>query len=324
MGDALGTVRQLSDFSPIISLALSYEPFGDPATAVGTASSIYGFAGEQGDRTGLVYLRSRYLRPSSGGFLTRDTWEGDPNRPMSYNLWLYVFADPVNHSDPSGLCLPTDDACNQRARDIVEEFPSVQINLGNSLFGSALRLPWIATYWTEDELTDVQRGLRAISTALDAFGPSEAMFPDMFGTVVLTRMTVYPGLDSGGFVWPLSSPPRVVILDLAVELGVVPHTAIHELGHVLDGRGPGGDYWDIELLSATGGSCIDRSSTGSCSDYEPGGVTTVYGASDLDEDFADSFYAFVRLFSLDEGFDDPGEIDSTRVDFFADLVRSYR
>ena len=108
LGDALGSVRQLGDASMNITLARTYEPFGDPLSTVGTGTSTYGFTGEQRDGTGLVYLRARYYGPSFGRFLSRDPWDGDPNRPMSYNLWLYVEDNPVSRSDPSGLCIDDD------------------------------------------------------------------------------------------------------------------------------------------------------------------------------------------------------------------------
>jgi RHS repeat-associated protein len=102
LGDALGSVRQLADASVNIVLTRSYEPFGDPLLKTGTGSSIYAFAGEQRDGTGLVYLRARYYGPAFGRFLTRDVWEGDPNEPMSFNAWAYVQENPVNLSDPRG------------------------------------------------------------------------------------------------------------------------------------------------------------------------------------------------------------------------------
>jgi len=37
-----------------------------------------------------------------GRFLTRDTWSGDANRPLSLNRWGYVEGNPVLHTDPSG------------------------------------------------------------------------------------------------------------------------------------------------------------------------------------------------------------------------------
>ena len=38
-----------------------------------------------------------------GRFMTRDTWAGDYNRPLSLNKWNYVEGNPVNFTDPSGL-----------------------------------------------------------------------------------------------------------------------------------------------------------------------------------------------------------------------------
>ena len=37
-----------------------------------------------------------------GRFLTRDTWNGDANRPLSFNRWGYGYGNPVKYTDPSG------------------------------------------------------------------------------------------------------------------------------------------------------------------------------------------------------------------------------
>jgi len=66
---------------------------------------IYGRLGikaTSGDSTQLIFLRSRWYNPADGRFQSRDTWEGDANRPMSMNRWNYVEANPVNLIDPSG------------------------------------------------------------------------------------------------------------------------------------------------------------------------------------------------------------------------------
>lgn len=65
---------------------------------------MYGFTGEdQNNSAGLVYLRAKYYNASSGTFMSRDTWAGDENLPMSYNRWAYTYANPVNYTDPSGM-----------------------------------------------------------------------------------------------------------------------------------------------------------------------------------------------------------------------------
>lgn len=102
LGDALGSVRQLTDSSLDVTQAKSYQPFGEMLMSSSSTNSGYGFTGEWMDLTGLTYLRTRYYDPIKARFLTRDLWDSEPNQPMSYNEWLYVFANPVNLTDPSG------------------------------------------------------------------------------------------------------------------------------------------------------------------------------------------------------------------------------
>jgi hypothetical protein len=40
--------------------------------------------------------------PSSGRFLTRDSWLGEFNKPLSLNRWNFVEGNPINKTDPSG------------------------------------------------------------------------------------------------------------------------------------------------------------------------------------------------------------------------------
>ncbi len=103
LSDALGSVRQLADESGEVTLARRYEPYGDVLESAGTGTTIYGFTGENLDSgTGLIYLRARFMQPSVGRFITRDTWAGDNTRPQSLNRWAYSLSNPVNHTDPSG------------------------------------------------------------------------------------------------------------------------------------------------------------------------------------------------------------------------------
>ena len=61
------------------------------------------FTGEQRDpETGMYYLRARYYDPEIGRFITRDTWPGDQQRPMSLNKYMYAEGNPVVFVDPSG------------------------------------------------------------------------------------------------------------------------------------------------------------------------------------------------------------------------------
>jgi len=72
-------------------------------TTAGTAQTSYGYTSEYyGDYNQLLYLRARHYAPGMGRFLTRDTWGGDYNRPLSLNRWNYSSANPINYTDPSG------------------------------------------------------------------------------------------------------------------------------------------------------------------------------------------------------------------------------
>lgn len=103
LGDALGSVRQLVDNTGAISLAQTYQPYGEVLSSYGDAASSYGFTGEMSDSNGLIYLRSRYLDPGIGRFLTKDVWQGNYKKPLSLNRYNYVGGNPVNRVDPTGM-----------------------------------------------------------------------------------------------------------------------------------------------------------------------------------------------------------------------------
>ncbi len=94
LGDALGSVRQLVDTNSAVTLTQSYAPYGEVTQSIGTSQSPYAFTGEIRDANGLTYLRARYYTPADGRFLSRDTWNGDYNRPLSLNRWGYVEGNP--------------------------------------------------------------------------------------------------------------------------------------------------------------------------------------------------------------------------------------
>ena len=104
MGDALGSVRQLSNASKAVTLAQSYQPYGELLSTTGGGATSYAFTGEWQDATGLVHLRARYYAPTQGRFIQHDAWPGDYNRPLTRNGWNYVEGNPINHIDPSGYC----------------------------------------------------------------------------------------------------------------------------------------------------------------------------------------------------------------------------
>jgi RHS repeat-associated protein len=104
LGDALGSVRQLVNASGTITLGKSYTPYGEVRSTAGSGTSPFAYTGEQMDVSGLTYLRSRYYSGGTGRFISRDTWDGNANMPMSFNRWNYVDSNPINRVDPTGMC----------------------------------------------------------------------------------------------------------------------------------------------------------------------------------------------------------------------------
>jgi RHS repeat-associated protein len=103
LGDALGSVRQMVDASGNVTLGRNYKPYGGVLSSMGGGATSYGFTNEWTDAsTGEVYLRARWYAPGQGRFLTKDVWAGDSSNPMSYNAWLYGYANPITFIDPSG------------------------------------------------------------------------------------------------------------------------------------------------------------------------------------------------------------------------------
>ncbi|MFZ2098579.1 MAG: polymorphic toxin type 44 domain-containing protein [Anaerolineales bacterium] len=119
LSDGLGSVRQLTDNTGAVTMAKGYEPYGEVLNSSGGASTSYGYTNEYTSQ-GLIYLRARYYNPSIARFMTRDTWGGDKKEPMSYNGWLYVYANPVNLTDPSGMFPSGGGSGNEVARFIIQ------------------------------------------------------------------------------------------------------------------------------------------------------------------------------------------------------------
>ena len=98
-------MRQLVDANSTVTLTQSYAPYGEVTQSVGNGATAYQFTGEMRDSyIKLIYLRSRYYAPGTGRFLTKDSWQGDYNKPLSLNRWGYVEGNPVIRVDPTGMC----------------------------------------------------------------------------------------------------------------------------------------------------------------------------------------------------------------------------
>ncbi len=101
LGDALGSVRQLTNDSGAVTYASAYGPYGVTTQSYGASQTAYGYTNEYMSQ-GLVYLRARYYAPNTGRFLTKDVWDGTLTLPITYNKWVYANSNPLYYTDASG------------------------------------------------------------------------------------------------------------------------------------------------------------------------------------------------------------------------------
>ena len=52
--------------------------------------------------TGLLYLNARFYDPSTGRFITQDSYRGEKNDEDTWHLYAYCANNPINYVDPSG------------------------------------------------------------------------------------------------------------------------------------------------------------------------------------------------------------------------------
>ncbi len=103
LGDAIDSVRQVLSIDKTILSGLSYDPFGGPTISSNETTTVFGFASEQEDQSGLVFLRARYYDRRTGRFISRDPLGGLDQLPSSLHRWTYAYGNPINTRDPSGL-----------------------------------------------------------------------------------------------------------------------------------------------------------------------------------------------------------------------------
>jgi len=102
--DGLGSTRALTNEIGILTDSYIYDAFGNVLTQTGRTENSYFYAGEQRDSNlGLDYLRARYLDTTTGRFISRDSFEGFQNNPISLNKYAYASANPIVNIDPSGF-----------------------------------------------------------------------------------------------------------------------------------------------------------------------------------------------------------------------------
>ena len=99
----------------VVEATYYYDPFGNILESTGSVNNNITYAGYQYDEeTELYYLNARMYDPKVARFLQEDTYRGDPNDPLSLNLYAYSVNNPITYYDPTGYVpehrqgMPTD------------------------------------------------------------------------------------------------------------------------------------------------------------------------------------------------------------------------
>lgn len=106
--DSHGNVVQLLDEKGSVTKTYEYDSFGNEVNPDNKDDNPFRYCGEYYDKeTGEIYLRARYYQPAVGRFITRDSYTGESDDPLSLHLYTYCENDGVNHIDPSGHAIET-------------------------------------------------------------------------------------------------------------------------------------------------------------------------------------------------------------------------
>jgi RHS repeat-associated protein len=114
--DHLGSTRVVTTAAGTACYEADYLPYGTENTPAGFANRCpvpirYKLTGYErdaetasGTSSGNDYAFARYYNSRLGRFMSGDALAGDTSDPQSLNHYAYVGNNPVNWSDPSGLC----------------------------------------------------------------------------------------------------------------------------------------------------------------------------------------------------------------------------
>ncbi|MEA4848852.1 MAG: RHS repeat-associated core domain-containing protein [Clostridiaceae bacterium] len=112
-----GDITALTDEHGYVLEDYEYDPYGNELTETpkfgagynwqASQVTYYGnpfrYCGEYYDlETNTYYLRARYYDPTTGRFLSEDTYTGQVTDPLSLNLYTYCGNNPVKYIDPTG------------------------------------------------------------------------------------------------------------------------------------------------------------------------------------------------------------------------------
>ena len=123
-----GDVTALIGENGAIQATYYYDAFGNITEQTGDVNNSVTYAGYQYDKdTDLYYLNARYYDSKTARFLSEDTYTGDPNDPLSLNLYSYCVNNPITYSDPTGHWQESDKNLIQSARIAISQLTDIYV-----------------------------------------------------------------------------------------------------------------------------------------------------------------------------------------------------
>ena len=178
----------------------------------------------------MVYLRARWYAPPDGRFISRDLWDGDHNRPLSYNAWLYTYGNPINWTDPSGYITIQEAPAADFAVEVLQTINSVRIQkdwgyLVPRVIPKQLQ-SMRSCKWQEGEwsLPEIKMILDEVALLTNGMG-GHNQFITNFGSLDIIQGDTH---GAGGLTWP----HRIMFTDS--EQSFSNWIVMHELAHAWD------------------------------------------------------------------------------------------
>ena len=98
--DANGSTRALLASDGTVGATFANSAYGKQTASTGTLTTALQYAGSYSDpASGLLYMINRYYNPAVGQFISVDPLQSETGQPYEY-----AGDDPLNGSDPAGLC----------------------------------------------------------------------------------------------------------------------------------------------------------------------------------------------------------------------------
>lgn len=128
LSDGHGDVRALTDSQGEVTDNYRFDTYGVVLSSTGDTRNEYLYTGEQYNaETGLYYNRARYMDPTTGTFISMDSYNGSIYDPVSLHKYLYANANPVTYTDPTGYFSFSELMVTQKIQGIIN---TVQMSSG--------------------------------------------------------------------------------------------------------------------------------------------------------------------------------------------------